>query len=243
MRRILDHLTLSLLVVLMGVGSASCCRKVEDRSGFSPFVSSLLSGSPDELHRLASLSGTVSGSIAVIGSPAECAAVSSELATCDRFDNIDGSLRPDGLPDFAGERIVAVLDSANFPYRTPQGAPGTDFSLSETAVRNLLAVMDADVACKIVIVCSPLLAEYCSAEMVRFLAAVGADVPVIASGDPSYSYTEETFRTLRRRNAFTHAIAYPVLETYKTVRQDPTGNSISLMACRPAGDTLVLFKR
>ena len=55
----------------------------------------------DELHRLASVSGRVSGCIAIIGSPEESSALSAEFVTCDRFDNIDGSARPDGLPDFA----------------------------------------------------------------------------------------------------------------------------------------------
>lgn len=244
MRLVFNRSTFSfpLLFFLFCAGIVSCGRKVEDRSGFSPYVNTLLSSSMDELHRLASVSGRVSGCIAIIGSPEESSALSAEFVTCDRFDNIDGSARPDGLPDFAGERIVAVLDSANCPYRVPQGAPGIDFSLSETAVRNVLAVMDADLATKLVIICSPVLAEYCSAEITRLLALIGADVPVIASSDSAYSYTEEAFRTLRRRNAFTHAISYPRLESFRTVRRDSTANSFDLEACVAVRDLPALLR-
>lgn len=249
MRRLANHtlirfLSVSFLALYFCAGAVSCGRKVEDRSVFSPFVNSLLDGSMDELHRLASLSGRVSGSIAVIGTPPECSALSAELARCDIFDNIDGSNRPDGLPDFAGERIVAVLDSANFPYKTPAGEAGSDFSLSEIAVRNVMAVMDADIACKIIIICSPLLAEYCSAEICSFLSEIGADVPVIASDVPEYSYAQETFRVLRDRNAFTHAISYPELKYCKTVRPDPTGSSFILEECPAASsDTSLMVTR
>ncbi|MGN1215957.1 MAG: hypothetical protein ACI4TJ_06900 [Candidatus Cryptobacteroides sp.] len=236
MRRLVNHtvipfLAVSLLALSFGAGAVSCGRKVEERNDFSPFVKSLLDGSMDELHRLASLSGRVSGSIAVIGTPPECSALSAELSRCDIFDNIDGSTRPDGLPDFAGERIVAVLDSANLPYKIPSGEAGRDFSLSEIAVRNVMAVMDADIACKVIIICSPLLAEYCSDEIRNFLTEAGADVPVVASAVPGYSYAQETFRLLRNRNAFTHAISYPELKFYKTVRPDPTGSSFILEEC------------
>ncbi len=103
MRRVFNRSTFSfpLLFFLFCAGIVSCGRKVEDRSGFSPYVNTLLSTSMDELHRLASVSGRVSGCIAIIGSPEESSALSAEFVTCDRFDNIDGSARPDGLPDFA----------------------------------------------------------------------------------------------------------------------------------------------
>ena len=108
-----------------------------------PYVSTILAGGNDEASRIVRGFGApaASGAIYLVGEPAECSELGKALLECDAFDNVDGRLTSDGLADFAGETVVCVADYANTPYRGFVDA-GNETFLRETAVRNVLAVMD-----------------------------------------------------------------------------------------------------
>lgn len=85
------------------------------------------------------------GSIAIIGPSEETVILAESLLTADLVNNIDGSSRPDSLPDFSGEHFDLLLDPVNAPYEQFIGA-GTD-KLRENTVR--LAVFAMDSLCRL----------------------------------------------------------------------------------------------
>ena len=89
----------------------------------------------------ASRSRNIHGEISVIGEPEASLLISESLLTCDRFDNISGRAKSDGLPDFAGETISPILDRFNGSYAKIV-ASGKEDLLSEINVRNYGAALD-----------------------------------------------------------------------------------------------------
>ena len=81
------------------------------------------------------------GTIAVIGQEKDALSLTEWLMRCDCFDNVDGRVLPDSLPDFAGETFAVISDNANAPYC---GYPekGNAGFLREVNVRNFLAAVD-----------------------------------------------------------------------------------------------------
>lgn len=130
----------ALVLVLL---CASCRERVTGGRPVIPYVAGLLADSSSYDYGI--LSGwdaaNKAGSIAVIGEPEDALSLTEQLLTCDRYDNIDGSNRPDGLPDFSGEVFAPVLDVANAPYSGYFSHDNEDF-LSEITVRNFLAALD-----------------------------------------------------------------------------------------------------
>lgn len=61
------------------------------------------------------------GSITLIGEPAQTILLAESMLNADFVNNIDGSSRPDALPDFAGEQLDLVLDALNAPYEKYMG--------------------------------------------------------------------------------------------------------------------------
>lgn len=209
----------------------SCTRKVVTVTDSIPFVQSLITDSIPLLNRISSVSGKVHGPIVVVGEPQECSEVARQFIECDSFDNIDARTEPDGLPDFAGERIVALMDFAGSPYSScMQGSDGT-MALRELAVRNALHALDTLMACKMLVITSPLMAEHGASDVCRFLSAAGLDVPVVCSTDSTFSFPESAFRVLRKRNAFTHVISYPQLESFMTVLPAEGCSDVRIVGC------------
>ena len=85
--------------------------------------------------------GDSRGTIAVIGAPEDALLLSEELISCDLHDNISGTSRSDGLPDFAGETFAEILDFANYPYGGYLSLGNSDF-LKEVNLRNFLSAVD-----------------------------------------------------------------------------------------------------
>lgn len=67
------------------------------------------------------------------------------LSCCDYFDNVDGRSVPDGLPDFAGETLDLICDSANAPYEG-YVAKGNENYLKELNFKNFLSALDTTCA-------------------------------------------------------------------------------------------------
>lgn len=212
-----------LLALSLAAVFCSCSRKVESNYDTIAYVDDLLSDSLSTLKGLVKLSGKPSGVIALTGDPKLCLQVSEKLMTSDEFDNIDGKKNPDGLPDFAGETIVSLLDFANSPY---EGYLSTDEGMTflrELTVRNAVSLLDTSCSInpydkasrvskgspKLLLICSPVLADYGGDDVSDLFERIGCDVPVIYSKDTSFSFTEACYKLLRDRNLFTHDIAYP----------------------------------
>ena len=81
------------------------------------------------------------GSIAIIGTPEETMLLAESMLTADFVNNIDGSSRPDALPDFSGENLDLILDAVNAPYG--QFLPNKTDALRASMVRLSVFAMDS----------------------------------------------------------------------------------------------------
>ncbi|MBR1406532.1 MAG: hypothetical protein IJ578_06325 [Bacteroidales bacterium] len=132
-----------IVLAVLILACASCRERVTGGRPVIPYVAGLLSDTTSYDYGILSMFNPANkaGSIAVIGEPEDALFLTEQLLTSDRYDNIDGALRPDGLPDFAGEIFAPVLDVANAPYGG-YFTHGNEDYLSEITVRNFLAVLD-----------------------------------------------------------------------------------------------------
>ena len=80
------------------------------------------------------------GAVAIIGEPEEAVFLAEKMLTSDRYDNITGRDGSDFLPDFAGERIAAMMDELHAPYGTL--LDGKKQELREAVVRDVLLSLD-----------------------------------------------------------------------------------------------------
>ena len=131
------------------------------------------------------------GSIALVGPADRNMDLAGRFVKGDVFDNIDGRLAPDGLPDFSGERIDIISDLANLPYDAFLG--GLEDSLRTVTVRNFLSALDTTLSigafdneklerkenAKIVVFTSPLSAEYGAFDVDTLVHSAGKAIPVI----------------------------------------------------------------
>lgn len=166
-----------------------------------PLVREILSGSlPHESSILErSKSPRVSDAIYLIGDTGEVESFAGEFLNCDIFDNVDGSIGRDGLPDFAGETIVSLYDVANAPYQGYLDAGNEDF-LRELNVRSALSALDTlcyispydrDGAgtkseAKMIVLCSPYAAAYGAFDIDTLFRSSSCTIPVISPLDVAY---------------------------------------------------------
>ena len=122
---------------------ASCKGPEVQGEKVGEYTQSLISDTTQNAYQIISLSRNknIQGNIAVIGEPEFTLLVSENLVKSDMFDNINGKLNPDGLPDFAGETICPTLDSFNSPYASFLTA-GKEDALSGVNVYNFVAALD-----------------------------------------------------------------------------------------------------
>ena len=187
----------------------SCARKVETGYASIRLVDRMVSDSLPALHRLASEAGKTSGTIVLVGEPMRCVALSEKMLSFDEFDNVDARPVKDGLPDFAGETIVSLMDFTYSPYDSLR-LEGTDsLFFRELAIKGALAALDSSLGCKVLVICSPRLAGQGGADVVDFYGRIGCGVSVISSADTSFSFPAACFKVMREKNLFTHDIAYP----------------------------------
>ena len=132
------------------------------------------------------------GSIAVIGAPERVSRMMGYMLLQDSFDNIDGRLLSDGLPDFSGETLAAYRDSAYVPYHAFL-QEGREVQLREATVRMVLAALDTvynrndfdhenllpKQRTKMLVLASPYLARYGSHDLAVLFGDAKADIPVI----------------------------------------------------------------
>lgn len=198
-------------------------------------MNTLLADSLSGLKTLAEISGKPSGAIVLVGDPARCLRLSERMMLCDDFDNIDARKVNDGLPDFAGETIVSILNFADTSYKNNPTTKAEQALLKELTVNSALAALRIPSRCKILIICCPVLSEYGGSDVEDLFERIGCDVPVIYSSDTAFSFSEACFRKMRERDAFTHNIAYPSARLLMAV----SDSSDSMLSVRQFVDSLV----
>lgn len=177
--------------------------------------------------------GNAEGEIVLFGSASEVMQLAAYLDTVDVHDNVDGFLYSDGLPDFCGETIAKVAavplnqedDAACSKYRT-------------VMVRTALALMDTlalgndgvtplgKEAGKMIVFTSPRVKEVAAYDLDSLFRAFGAESPVIYASANLEDTARECYRELRRRNAFTHKISYPLRKSYIALTDNEGNYSI-----------------
>ena len=132
------YLIMSLAAVLL----CSCKGKQLPPRPTIPLVETIISDTSG-LARLPALAGHqgATGSIAIIGDPADGIRLARLFQSVDAMDNIDGRAVRDSLPDFAGEQFDIILDIANAPYS--HYIPEKPDSLREAAVKGAMFAWDS----------------------------------------------------------------------------------------------------
>lgn len=210
--------TVYIALMAVVVFASSCSRRVESTYDSIRLVDDLLNDSLPVLQKLAKDACNPSGYIYLVGEPLNCLSLSETMMNSDEFDNVDARMVQDGLPDFSGETIVSVLDFANSPYDSLARTEDGKLMLREISVRHALAVLDSTSNCKVLILCSPYLAEKGGDDISDFFEKIGCDIPVIYSADTTFSFTQTCYKVLREKNLFTHNIAYPVARLLMTLK-------------------------
>lgn len=131
------------LAVALSAALVSCTGKVTVGGDVLPLVKNIVS---DRTGRAAGLlenydGASPRGGIYIVGEPDRVADLAHRFAISDTHDNVDGSFRPDSLPDFSGETICAFKDSLYSPYNAAFPA-GNEIKLRETVVRQALWTLD-----------------------------------------------------------------------------------------------------
>lgn len=219
----------AILFLAIALAQAGCGRHVESTSDTIPFVGELLSNPSPSLQMMVRQAGKPSGPIVIAGDPRLSLLLSEKMMLCDDFDNVDARREKDGLPDFSGEDIVTILDFVYYPYDSIPDTEEGRLSLREIAVKNALAALDTAISCKVLILCSPLLARNGGDDVSELFERLDCDVPVLYSADTSYSFSEACFTLMRDRKLFTHNIAYPSARLMMTI---PDIDNSSIMAVR-----------
>ena len=207
-----------IFLALAVIAATSCSRRAENGYRTIAYVNSLLEDSLSTLRALAESNGKPSGAIVLVGDPSGCLRLGERMMTCDDFDNIDARKVSDGLPDFAGETVVSILNFADTAYKSLPTTKDGQTSLRELTVDDALAALQIPSRCKILIICSPILSEYGGSDVSDLFERIGCDVPVIYSSDTTFSFTESCFKKMRERNAFTHNISYPSAKLFIALR-------------------------
>lgn len=111
---------LPLLVPVLLV--SSCKPKVAEIESDLGIVKEISGNTGNRYRRLMSENRvSPSGCICLVGQEDILRRISMGLRRFDSRDNASGSFGADGLPDFAGETIVSIIDTVNVPYSMPSG--------------------------------------------------------------------------------------------------------------------------
>ena len=192
MKTVCTFLSISAAVLLTALMAGGCRETAGPGRRTVPFVERTINERGRDWALVSGFNPADSkGSIALVGSPERNSLLASRFLKGDDFDNIDGKLAPDELPDFSGERFDLISDMANLPYESFLG--GKEDSLRAVTVRNLLFALDTTLSlgafdnerlerkenAKIVIFTSPLSAEHGAFDVDTLVRTAGKAIPVI----------------------------------------------------------------
>ena len=161
-----------------------------------PYVKQLAADTAETYPLLASyLTEGAKGSIALIGEPEACLPLAERFLSTGLVDNVDGKLKRDNLPDFAGETFDVIMDQYNAPYiRMAASSPD---SLREVAVHNAVMALDSvaysnaldpgsrlrKTRAKVFVLASSFLAEYGTFDIDTLLKMAGREALIITQVD------------------------------------------------------------
>lgn len=240
---------LSILAVL----TVSCGRTDLSEHGTLPLVREIIQNTDNPFHKILASSTALnpSGNIYILGNEDAVMHLAEEFARCDTRDNIDGSLKFDGLPDFAGETICCCIDSTfSFSKLIEEARNGNDIPLRELTVKSVVGLIDTlchvgpyDIEgmgrkqpAKMIILAAPNVALYAKADIDTLLAAMHCPVPVICPAEEMY---DVVFSSRQGRDATMGALVdknYEDSEVYTALFQKAASKSGSLassFACFP----------
>lgn len=131
------------LLILTGLAFLACQPRMEEHRPTIQYVREVLADNSGPVYSLLSHYGEADrkGDIVIIGTREQCSALGAQFTTCDLFDNVDASRNSDGLPDFGGEYIAAIVDDATAPYSDFAGN-GDPIALREAVVRSVICAID-----------------------------------------------------------------------------------------------------
>lgn len=182
--------TLFLAVISIAVLTVSCRKTVSSGPDTIPYVKSILNNKDgSDFNLLSSLSIGSKGTIAIIDNPLRSNALKDVFVECDFFENIDGRLDPDLLPDFAGETIVAMVDSCFDAKIQAADSEG----VRELAVKSFISALDTAVLAKAVILSSPMMAVDAVFDIDSLKHFFGLDIPVIYPIKSASEYVNSKF--------------------------------------------------
>ncbi len=185
-----------IILSIWALAFAGCRRSDSPRPDTIPLVKAL-SADTTGLFR----SGGPSGTIVILGAPADVAVTSRLFSQMDAEDNIDGRPVPDQLPDFSGERFIAVIDTLFRPDTTAR---------ERVVVQAWTAAkVSSGIAPKLYVLSTDGLSGF---DLDTLYKMCGSRIPVIQAPD-SLARVKETARLLRRENLYSHRIAYPEVLT------------------------------
>ncbi len=137
---------LSLVCLVAGAMMVSSCLQNGDgHDSYIPYVGTVLSDTSSTGYHVlqAQEAWDKYKAITITGDPTEILPIINEMLVADHFNNIDGRHVPDGLPDFSGEMIEALLDETNASYEGYIARDNSRF-LREIEVRNFLSALDTN---------------------------------------------------------------------------------------------------
>ena len=157
------------------------------------YVSDIISGIDSDSHKLISEYDPADSkkAIFIFGSKSRTSDIAQALLESDDFDNVDGSSKPDGLKDLAGETICTVANFSNFGEMVNDGRLD---DLRELTARNVLAAMDTlcyvspydrsgmgkKPLAKMIILGSACMTQYGRYDIDSLFKALGCNMPVIS---------------------------------------------------------------
>lgn len=190
-----------LFIILMSSALFSCRNRASDTADVLPFVKRAMADTSfAAYHCIESyIPYETDGTIAVIGDYQSVYGFTEDFVSADYFDNIDASVLPDELHDFAGETITPVFDLANAPYSGFLDA-GNVRALRETAVAMAVASMDGSCysnlyeekarsqrrRAKILVLSSPYLCSFAYKDICSLFASKTDEPPVVSVLDQMF---------------------------------------------------------
>lgn len=161
--------------------AASCKPQVNLTRSTIEFVREILSDKDNTYRSIFPSEPDPKGEICLIGSKESCVLLSEFISECDSRENVDGSHKSDGLPDFAGETVSSII--------LPESS-----STRDAVVRTVLASLDTvyhvspyDLegigrrnAAKVIVLTDVGIAEHGKFDVDTLFSAMSCGIPVIS---------------------------------------------------------------
>lgn len=142
-KKLIVNRLLIILSIVSPTFMVSCANRGAGDPLSIPYVKSILSDTTTTVYNIVKNAGESgsNGVISIIGPANDAMFISDEFLCCDHFDNVNGRMVSDGLPDFSGETISVVCDEANSPYHGYVEKQNESY-LKELNVKNFINVVD-----------------------------------------------------------------------------------------------------